>query len=44
MDKEHKDQYKLDLTKPRLAWHKQTKMEKHQDTVYWVDMQLACST
>ena len=23
MDKEHKDPYKLDLTKPRLAWYKQ---------------------
>ena len=40
MDKEHKDPYKLDLTQPRLAWHKQT-WKRHQDTVYWVDIQLA---
>ena len=25
MDKEHKDPYKLDLTKPRLAWYKSRK-------------------
>ena len=41
MDKEHKDPYKLDLTKPRLAWYKQKKWKRHQDTVYWVDIQLA---
>ena len=41
MDKEHKDPYKLDLTKPRLARYKQKKWKKHQDTVYWVDTQLA---
>ena len=32
MDKEHKDPYKLDLTKPRLAWYKQKKWKRHQDT------------
>ena len=41
MDKEHKDPYKLDLTKPRLASYKQKKWKRHQDTVYWVDIQLA---
>ena len=41
MDKEHKDPYKLDLTKPRLARYKQKKWKRHQDTVYWVDTQLA---
>ena len=41
MDKEHKDPYKLDLTQPRLAWYKQKTWKRHQDTVYWVDMQLA---
>ena len=41
MDKEHKDPYKLDLTKPRLAWYKQKTWKRHQDTVYWVDIQLA---
>ena len=41
MDKEHKDPHKLDLTQPRLAWHKQRTSKGHQDTVYWVDFQLA---
>ena len=41
MDKEYKDPYKLDLTKPRLAWYKQKTWKRHQDTVYWVDIQLA---
>ena len=41
MDKEHKDPYKLDLTKPRLASYNQKKWKRHQDTVYWVDIQLA---
>ena len=40
MDKEHKDPYKLDLTKPRLASYKQ-KWKRHQDTVYWVEIQFA---
>ena len=41
MDKEYKDPYKLDLTKQRLAWYKQKKWKRHQDTVNWVDIQLA---
>ena len=41
MDKELKDPYKLDLTKPRLAWYKQKTWKKHQNTVYWVDIKLA---
>ena len=41
MDKDHKDPYELDLTKPRLASCKQKKWKRHQDTVYWVDIQLA---
>ena len=41
MDKEHKDPYKLDLTKPRLAWYKQKRWKRHQDTVYWVNIQRA---
>ena len=40
MNKDHKDPQELDLTKPRLASYKQ-KWKVHQDTVYWVDMQLA---
>ena len=42
MDKDHKGPYKLDLTtKPRLASYKQKNWKVHQDTVYWVDIQLA---
>ena len=41
MDKDHRDPYKLDLTKARLASYKQNKWKRHQDTVYWVDFQLA---
>ena len=44
MNKEHKDPYVLDLTAPRLAWYKQKKWKRHQDTVYWVDIQLAQRT
>ena len=40
MDKEHKGPYKIDLTAPRLAWYKQKTWKRHQDTVYWVDIQL----
>ena len=40
MNKNHKDPQELDLTKPRLALYKQ-KWKRHQDTVYWVDIQLA---
>ena len=35
----HIDPQELDLTKPRLASYKQ-KWKRHQDTVYWVDIQL----
>ena len=41
MDKEHKDPQELDLTKPRLALYKKKTWKRHQDTVYWVDIQLA---
>ena len=41
MDKDHKDPYNLDLTKPRLASYKQRKWKRHQDMVHWVDIQLA---
>ena len=40
MNKNHKDPQELDLTKPRFASYKQ-KWKRHQDTVYWVDIQLA---
>ena len=41
MNKEHKDPYEIDLNAPRLAWYKQRKWKRHQDTLYWVDVQLA---
>ena len=41
MNKDHKDPYEIDLEAPRLAWCKQKKWRRHQDTVYWVDIQLA---
>ena len=41
MDKDDKDPYELDLTKPRLASYKQKKWKRHRDTVYWVDILFA---
>ena len=41
MNKEHIDPNNIDLEAPRLAWYKQKKWKKHQNTVYWVDIQLA---
>ena len=41
LNKEHKDPYEIDLTAPRLAWYKQKTWKIHQDTVCWVDCQLA---
>ena len=40
MNKDHRDPKELDLTKLCLASYKQ-KCKRHQDTVYWVDLQLA---
>ena len=40
MHKDHRDPQELDLTEPRLASYKQ-KWKVHQDTAYWVDIQLA---
>ena len=40
MHQNHQDPIELDLTKPRLAAYKQ-KWKVHQDTVHWVDVQLA---
>ena len=40
MHKNHQDPKELDLTKPRLASY-QKEWKVHQDTVYWVDIQLA---
>ena len=41
MNKEHKDPDVIDLEAPRLAWYKQKLWKKHQNMVYWVDIQLA---
>ena len=41
MNKEHKDPYEIDLNAPRIAWYKQEKWKRHQDTVFWVDIKLA---
>ena len=41
MDKEHKDPETIDLGASRLARYLQTVWNKHQDTVYRVDIQLA---
>ena len=41
MDKEHKDPDENDLNAPRLARYKQKVWKKHQNTVYWVDINLA---
>ena len=40
LNKEHKDPDVSDLDAPRLAWYKH-KWKRHQDTVCWVDIQLA---
>ena len=39
--KEHKDPDTIDLEAPRLAQYMQTAWKKHQNTVYWVDINLA---
>ena len=44
MDKEHKDPNKIDMEAPRLARYKQKTWKRHQNTVYWVDIKLTCST
>ena len=41
MHKNHQDPIELDLTKSRFASCKQKKWKRHQDTVHWVDIQLA---
>ena len=40
MHKNHQDPMELDLTKPRFASYEK-KWKRHQDTVCWVDIQLA---
>ena len=41
MDKNHKDPDVIDLSVPRHAQLPAQSMEKHQDAVYWVDINLA---
>ena len=41
MDKEHKDPDTIDLEAPRLAQYMHKAWKKHQNTVYWVDINLA---
>ena len=40
-DKEHKDLEKIDLNVPRHAQYLHSALKKHQDAVYWVDINLA---
>ena len=40
-DKGHKDLEKIDLNVPRRAQHLHNAWKKHQDAVYWVDINLA---
>ena len=40
MHKNHQDPTELDLTKPRLASYKR-EWKRHQDSVYWLNIQLA---
>ena len=41
MDKEHKDPDTIDLEAPRLAQYMHKTWKKHQNTVCWVDINLA---
>ena len=41
MDKEHKDPETIDLGAPRLARYMHKAWKRHQDAVYWVDINLA---
>ena len=41
MNKKHKDPEKIDLEAPRLAQYLHKVWKRHQDAVYWVDINLA---
>ena len=41
MDKQHKDPERIDLNAPRLAQYMHKAWKKHQNTVCWVDINLA---
>ena len=40
-DNEHKDPEKIDLNVPRRAQYPHSAWKKHQDVVFWVDLNLA---
>ena len=40
-DKDHKDPEKIDLNEPRRAQYLDSPWKKHQDAVFWVDINLA---
>ena len=41
MDKNHKDPDTIDLNEPRHAQHMHKAWKEHQNTVFWVDINLA---
>ena len=41
INEEHRDPDVSDMEAPRLAWYKQKVWKRHQNTVYWVDINLA---
>ena len=41
MDKTHKDPDVIDLSVPRRAQYLQKAWKRHQDAVYWVDINIA---
>ena len=41
MDKSHKDPDEIDLNVPRRAQYLHNAWKRHQDAVYWVDIDLA---
>ena len=41
MNEEHEDQDVIDMDARRLAWYNQKVWKKHQNTVCWVDVELA---
>ena len=44
MDKNHKDPVTIDLNAPRHAQYMHKAWKRHQNTVYWVDINLAIKT
>ena len=42
-DKGHKDPAKIDFNEPRRAQYLHSAWKKHQDALYWVDINLAIS-